>query len=277
MRLEPRITKSKNRTFWMILTQCARNLGMVVGPGLFALLRACVTGGGERVSPRSMMGWVNLLLLVFSLISASFGAFVMPARNSDCAAEDKDENEEDSEDLVMISDAHLEAMGEPEREQVVWNMIWYAFERPFTLAAVEVSTIMMLEIYYGWDPYIAGIYFTAVCSLGIIMSVFTTISLLKGWLTESYVFLASAASSIMGCLLLLEFVPTPGWTLLIADCIIYTGATVANGFAEGWASRAAKEGTSFSNAEYLGRPLGHFIFPLIGLKRIVSTNIFQRL
>ena len=27
----------------------------------------------------------------------------------------------------------------------------------------------------------------------------------------------------------------------------------------------------------LGRALGHFIFPLIGLKRILFTNIFQRL
>ena len=27
----------------------------------------------------------------------------------------------------------------------------------------------------------------------------------------------------------------------------------------------------------LGRPLGHFIFSLIGLKRILFTNIFQRL
>jgi len=264
-----KITKSKNRTFWMILTQCARNLGMVVGPGLFALLRVFVTGGGERVSPRSMMGWVNLLLLVFSLISAAFGAFVMPARNSDYPPNSEDQDEEDPEDLVMISDAQLEAMGEPEREQVVWNMIWYAFERPFTLAAVEVSTIMMLEIYYGWDPYITGIYFTAVCSLGIIMSMFTTVALVKGWLTESYVFLASAASSILGCLLLLEFVPTPGWTLLVADCIIYTGATVANVFAEGWASRAAKEGTSFSNAEYRLRQLtavtaSRFMGPIIG-------------
>ena len=28
---------------------------------------------------------------------------------------------------------------------------------------------------------------------------------------------------------------------------------------------------------YLGRALGHFIFALIGLKRILPTNIFQRL
>ena len=27
----------------------------------------------------------------------------------------------------------------------------------------------------------------------------------------------------------------------------------------------------------LGRPLGHFIFPLTGLKRILFTNVFQRL
>lgn len=264
-----KITKSKNRTFWMILTQCARNLGLVVGPGLFAVLRTAVTGGGDRVCPRSMMGWVNLTLLVFSLISASFGAFVMPARMPDYPLNLEEDDEDDPDELVMASDAHLEAMPEPERERVVWNMIWYAFERPFTLAAVEVSTLMMLEVYYGWDPYMTGICFTAVCSLGIVMSIGTTVALVKGWVIESHVFIISAASSIIGCLFLVEIVPTPGWTLLIADCIIYTGATVANGFAEGWASRAAKEGTSFSNAEYRLRQLSavtvsRFMGPIVG-------------
>ncbi|CAE7347657.1 rib-1 [Symbiodinium microadriaticum] len=197
-----KITKSKNRTFWMILTQCARNLGLVVGPGLFAVLRTAVTGGGDRVCPRSMMGWVNLTLLVFSLISASFGAFVMPARMPDYPLNLEEDDEDDPDELVMASDAHLEAMPEPERERVVWNMIWYAFERPFTLAAVEVSTLMMLEVYYGNSK--KCICFTAVCSLGIVMSIGTTVALVKGWVIESHVFIISAASSIIGCLFLVE-------------------------------------------------------------------------
>ena len=68
---------------------------------------------------------------------------------------------------------------------------------------------------------------------------------------ESWVFMISAGSSILGACFLFEPcalatslgqllcgniceesgvsppVPTPGWILLVADCIIYTGATVA--------------------------------------------------
>jgi len=262
-----KITRPKHRTIWMILTQISRNFGLVVGPGVFALLRVAVTGSGERVCPRSMMGWVNLVLLFFALVSASFGAFVMPHKLPDTPVEELEEEEE--EELVINTDADVEKMNDPERERIVWNMIWYAFERPFTLAAVEVSTLMMLEVYYGWDPYQTGICFTAVCSLGIFMSIFSTVALAKGWWKESNVFIVSAASSIFGCLFLFEIVHVPGWTLLVADCIIYTGATVANGFAEGWASRAAKEGTSFSQAEYRLRQLSavtlsRFMGPIVG-------------
>ena len=39
-----------------------------------------------------------------------------------------------------------------------------------------------------------------------------------------------------------------------------------------------ESGSSFvSGVKRLGRPLGHFIFSLIGLKRMLFTNIFQRL
>ncbi|CAJ1407936.1 unnamed protein product [Effrenium voratum] len=261
-----KITSDEHRTYWMILTQCARNGGLVVGPLFFALLRTFVTGDGDRVNPRSMMGWVNLFMLFLSLISAATGCFLMPTTIPDSIP--KSEGKDDI-DFHATGEVKPEDLCDADRKAMVWNMIWYAFERPLTLAAVEVSTLMMLEVFYGWDPYWTGLSFTAVCSLGIVMSGFTTVMLNKGIFKESYVFMISAASSILGCLFLFEIVPTPGWMLLLADGIIYTGATVANGFAEGWASRAAKEGTSFSNAEYRLRQLtavtaSRFMGPICG-------------
>ena len=40
---------------------------------------------------------------------------------------------------------------------------------------------------------------------------------------------------------------TGAFGLLLADGLVYGCASVSNGIAEGWASRAAKEGTDFSN------------------------------
>lgn len=261
-----KITVHESKTFWMIMTQCARNVGLVVGPLVFTILKTLVTGDGERVSPRSMMAWINIFLLFQALVSSFFGISIMP---TEIPNEPPKGDGHDSCDFALTGDIKPEELPDSAREEIVWRMIWYAVERPFTLAAVEVSTLMMLEVFYGWDPYWTGLCFTAVCSVGIVMSIFTTVMLMKGKFQESWVFMIAAASSIFGSILLFEIVPSAGWVLLVADCVIYTGATVANGIAEGWASRAAKEGSRFSNTEYRVRQLsavtlGRFLGPIIG-------------
>jgi len=261
-----KITVHESKTFWMIMTQCARNTGLVIGPLIFTVLKTLVTGDGDRVSPRSMMAWINVFLLFMSLVSSLCAITIMP---TEIPSELPKSSGEDIADFAKTGDAKPEELRDSQREEIVWRMVWYAVERPFTLAAVEVSTLMMLEVFYGWDPYWTGLCFTGVCSVGIIMSAFTTVMLIKGRFQESWVFMISAASSIVGCLFLFEIVASAGWVLLIADCIIYTGATVANGIAEGWASRAAKEGTRYSNSEYRVRQLsavtlGRFLGPIVG-------------
>eukprot|EP00913_Durusdinium_trenchii_P026388 g24760.t1 len=231
-----------------ILTQVSRNVGLVIGPLIFTVLKLAVTGDGERVSPRSMMAWINVFLLWMGMTNQNTIKRALLGQ--------------DIADFSATGDSKPEDLPDSQREQMVWHMIWYAVERPFTLAAVEVSTLMMLEVYYGWDPYWTGLCFTGVCSVGILMSAFTTAPWQRSR-TESWVFMIAAASSILGCFVLFDIAATPGWFLLVADCIIYTGATVANGIAEGWASRAAKEGTRFSNTDYRVRQLYHYS-PIVG-------------
>jgi len=262
-----KVTPHESKTFWMILTQVSRNVGLVIGPLIFTVLKLAVTGDGERVSPRSMMAWINVFLLWMGMVSGLFGVFIMPTEIP--KEPPQSDGTEDIADFSATGDSKPEDLPDSQREQMVWHMIWYAVERPFTLAAVEVSTLMMLEVYYGWDPYWTGLCFTGVCSVGILMSAFTTVMLVKGRFQESWVFMIAAASSILGCFVLFDIAATPGWFLLVADCIIYTGATVANGIAEGWASRAAKEGTRFSNTDYRVRQLsavtvGRFLGPIVG-------------
>ena len=44
---------------------------------------------------------------------------------------------------------------------------------------------------------------------------------------------------------------TGAWGLLLADALVYGCASVSNGIAEGWASKAAMPGTSFSQEVWI--------------------------
>ncbi|CAJ1353402.1 unnamed protein product, partial [Effrenium voratum] len=267
-----KITVPSRMTFWMILTQCSRNLGFVIGPMIFMVLNLSLHSTDPRVSPRSMMAWVQMIVFILSLCSAAFSALIMPVSlrtTEDAPTERIDASEDSPEETVDALEDSPEDLPDQDREYVVKNMILYSFERPFTLAAVEVCTVMMLELNYGWDPYYSGIVFTVVCSFGILATVVVTIFIQTKCVTESAAFMVAASLPLVSCMFLFDTGHSRAWTLLVADAGIYTGATVANGIAEGWASRAAKEGTSFSQGEYrlrnfLAVILSRFLGPIVG-------------
>ncbi|CAK9078458.1 unnamed protein product [Durusdinium trenchii] len=50
-----KVTPHESKTFWMILTQVSRNVGLVIGPLIFTVLKLAVTGDGERAAWTEMM------------------------------------------------------------------------------------------------------------------------------------------------------------------------------------------------------------------------------
>lgn len=262
------ITPPENRTFWMTLGQCSRSIGLVLGPLVYSVARAAISGGAadaERVSPRSMMAWVHLVLVWASMVMATLTAIIVPTQlperkpfAAQAAARRAHGVEQSPEDL-----------DDGKRQTMVWHQVGYALERPFTLAAVEVSTMMMLEVFYGWDPYFSGICFTAICSLGIAVALAALILVQAGYIKESSLFFVAACSAIVGCSFLFDEGHAKAWTLLLAEAIVYTGGTVTMGISQGWATRAAREGSSFSQADYqlwsmVAVTTGRFMGPIIG-------------
>ncbi|CAE7368930.1 unnamed protein product, partial [Symbiodinium sp. CCMP2456] len=115
-----------------------------------------------------------------------------------------------------------EDLDDGKRQTMVWHQLGYSLERPFTLAAVEVSTLMMLEVFYGWDPYVSGICFTAICSLGIAVALAALLLVQAGSIKESSLFFVAACSAIVGCSFLFDEGHAKAWTLLLAEAILYT-------------------------------------------------------
>ena len=46
----------------------------------------------------------------------------------------------------------------------------YSYERPFTLSAIEVATIMLLEVSYGWSPELCGASFMVIGAASVILT-----------------------------------------------------------------------------------------------------------
>lgn len=284
-----KLQTAEERTVWMIALQISRNLGFVVGPLIFVFVKICATAGGARLHPRSLLAWIQLFLTFSSILVLLLAALALPVVvptqvEPETRVESSSVNFEESLETDAV-EAGPEELSDDTRRQIVWHMIYYSFERPFTVAAVEVATIMMLEVVYGWDSYATGICFTVTSATGIVFSGCGMWLMGQGYLRESTCFMAASMTGLVAVLLLFDLHDLIGlngaWTLLIADAGIYGGATLANGIADGWASRAAKDGTDFSIGEYrmrnfLAVMVARFSGPIVarGLIDVGGRNLY---
>lgn len=104
---------------------------------------------------------------------------------------------------------------------------------------------MLLEVSYGWSTELCGTAFTVVAGASLIFSAISSVLLSRKFLTESSVFFGANLAGLFGVIFLFDF-GTGAAGLLLADGMVYGMASVANGIAEGWASKAAMPGTNFS-------------------------------
>ena len=157
------------------------------------------------------------------------------------------------------------------RRQIVWNDIAYCYERPFTVSAIEVSTMMLLEVEYGWPPELCGASFMVVGGASIVAAVVASVVMARKWIKESWLLLGTTFTSLAGVFLLFDwkffgaFGPA---SLLLADSLVYAFSSVSNGISQGWASRAAMKGTDFDIQTYrvqgvAGVQISRFVAPIV--------------
>ena len=244
-----KLTPQREKTFWMICTQSARSLGFLLGPVVFAVLSRTVSQGRD-VSPISMMAWSFIALMCFFTLSTFLAALVVPTRLTIDFDQETEKDPKAHNEPEMELEVRPEQLPPAEREKMVWLQIYYALERPFSIAAVEVATIMLLEVAYGWSPERCGFAFIVIASASLFLTAVSTFLLNNKLVSESMVFFTSAASGLCGVALLFDFPGLGPWSLLVADAVVYGGASVANGIGMGWACRAATPGTSYNIEAY---------------------------
>jgi len=242
-----KVTNPGNRTIWTVIMQCSRSAGMAIGPVCFSLLSRAVIKGGDAVSPRSMMAWVCVFSTWINLVSLTICVFGLP---TELPAALPEIQVSEAAPARKSGEARPEALEDPDRQTVYWKMFAHFCERPMTLAAIEVSITMMLELFYGWDAYHCGFCLTIMCPVGIVLAVAMKILINSGFLSESSVYFSAMLASVIGAAMLFDGGNAGAWTLIAGGTVIFSGTAVANGIADGWGSRAAKEGTSFGQAQF---------------------------
>jgi len=258
-----KITPARDKTFWMIMAQCCRNGGFILGPPVFAAISAMVRQGRE-VSPISMMAWSYIGLISFSLFNVFYAMLVFP---TEIHPEPELPAEANNDQALEAAPEQLEP---EDRERIVFLMVAYAFERPFSVAAIEVATIMLLEVSYGWSAEMCGFAFIVIAASSLMLTATSTLLLQRKIVSESTVFITASTAGLCGVFLLFNwhaFGDFGAGSLLLADAIVYGGASVANGIGEGWGCRAATPGTSYSIEVYrvrniMGVNVSRFLAPI---------------
>mmetsp|Transcript_15962 Transcript_15962/g.27147 ORF Transcript_15962/g.27147 Transcript_15962/m.27147 type:complete len:551 (+) Transcript_15962:65-1717(+) len=235
---QARITPNSEKTFWMIMAQCARGFGLLLGPGFFAMVAFAVKRGHD-VSPTSLLAWVNCCFMLMGLFMMNYASMVFPTELVPLP----------EEPISPEAKVCLTQLPSTQRERIVKNMVIYSIERPFSIAAIEVGTIMLLEVSYGWSTELCGTAFTVVAAASLVFSAICSILMSRNIVAESTIFFAANVVGLFGVLFLFDF-GTGAAGLLIADALVYGMASVANGIAEGWGTQAAMPNTSFSVEAY---------------------------
>eukprot|EP00930_Biecheleria_cincta_P005447 TRINITY_DN10637_c0_g1_i2.p1 TRINITY_DN10637_c0_g1~~TRINITY_DN10637_c0_g1_i2.p1 ORF type:complete len:684 (-),score=77.93 TRINITY_DN10637_c0_g1_i2:99-2150(-) len=284
-------TPNRDKTFWTMLQQSTKMLGMALGPGVAALVIYGVQGDGERVSPVSMQAWMNLVIMALNLVSGLFSMLYQPVEippfdettmevippQSDPPRSPRQPRaprgapavESPAPQMPVQLEPAPEEFEDKDRAQLVWHTLQFALERPLTVSAVEVATVMILEVEYGWPREATGIVFLLIACLGTVFAFVVAILVRRRSIRESYLVFTSGVISVCASLLLFDFGGSAGmWTLLCADPVLFTLALTSWGICEGWAARAVQPGKWYSIETFrmfdgLLMNLGRTIAPLI--------------
>ena len=131
-------THPANRTVWTFMSQCCRSGGMSLGPIIFSVVSSAIVSGGDPVSPRSMMAWVQIFALYLSIISLAFVTF-MPTQLPPVLPPAPAGSVE--EDPRLSGEAQPEELEDPAREAVPLcrtrgQLSWLGSSRPFAKTEV---------------------------------------------------------------------------------------------------------------------------------------------
>lgn len=246
------IPASKKTMFSMAIT-ITKNVGLIVGPSVSALAlqtRRFVLSSEEEHNivhwtPQEKALWPAVASVLLGL---GFNMFLLLASPVELPIVEESlcpSGTPRSEDIQLH---RPDQMSDIRRRQMFFTTIGYQIERALVVSAIEVSTLMLLEVEFKMRTIDACYIFSSVSTASVIIIVFFMMLLRKRLISEVSLFLVPTAISAGGAFLFFDFGGLS--TLLIADFVIYGFSGAALGISEGWGTLAAKEKTDFTQARW---------------------------
>jgi hypothetical protein len=149
---------------------------------------------------------------------------------------------------AQIINLQPDNLTEDKRQSLFWYTLMYCTERAFTVAAVEVSTLMLLETTYEKDVVEGSYLFSTISILSAGISVLAMLALRWNYISEINMGRASIYVALFGSLFFFDWGGIK--TLLFADLVVYCFSGVAMGIAEAWGAKSAIEGSRYSEAAF---------------------------
>eukprot|EP00930_Biecheleria_cincta_P071318 TRINITY_DN58836_c0_g1_i1.p1 TRINITY_DN58836_c0_g1~~TRINITY_DN58836_c0_g1_i1.p1 ORF type:complete len:607 (+),score=79.03 TRINITY_DN58836_c0_g1_i1:158-1978(+) len=237
-----RAAHPSEQTHRTILSQWARHAGLMAGPLLLLAAQSFLLKGGRReedtFSPRSNASWVFVILAGQALLLALLASFAVPKALP-----------EQRPSVSQVRSPSAVELGPQDQRRLLLDLIMITAQNAFTVTALEVASIMLLEVAYGWRVEDTSLFLFGVALLGLVFSQLVTFSTTSK-VTESFVFLASAVVGVVGCVLTFDLMPLGSLGLFVANGLVCSSGLVASTIADSWASRAAEAESDVNKQRY---------------------------
>jgi len=242
------------QTHRTILSQWARHAGLMAGPLLFAAQSFLLKGGRQEdtLLPRNNAAWVFVVLAGQALFLALLASFAVPK----ALPEQRPSTPQVRSARLSSPGGHtpaVEVLAEvlvpPDQKKLLLDLIMFTVQNAFTVTAVEVASIMLLEVVYDWRVEDTSFFLFGVAFLGFVLARLVMF-FMTSKVAEPYVFLASTLVGVVACVLTFDIKPLGSLGLFLANGLVCSSALVATTIADSWASRAAESESDVSKQRY---------------------------
>jgi len=249
------------RTLFSMANTLTKNLGLILGPALSSVALQCRSLMMAEEDSPAIDEWSALERALWPAVASSFcglsfGLFLLLATPTELAQAEEPEDSRPTQFIFSTRQAQQgagqevgpEQLSDRNKESMFYTTIAYQAERAFITAAVEVSTLMLLEVEFELSVVVSSYLFSLITMTSTLIIAASMLLLHVGFVSQMSIFLFSICMSGVGAVLFFNFGGI--YTLLAADCLVYGFSGTAMGIAEGWGTRAATEGSSFSLAKW---------------------------
>eukprot|EP00928_Gymnodinium_smaydae_P087978 TRINITY_DN7213_c0_g1_i1.p1 TRINITY_DN7213_c0_g1~~TRINITY_DN7213_c0_g1_i1.p1 ORF type:complete len:592 (-),score=35.01 TRINITY_DN7213_c0_g1_i1:312-2087(-) len=247
-----RAVRPEQRKMATMCMAIGQNLGVVMGPLVSAVAlssRALMVTPDtakslDSSSPEERAMWAAFGTAFYSFATSCIVLLVIPVELPEI-----EEGVDENKSTNSQTEHELASLSEEDKSLLYYWTNWYKVERGFIIAAIEVSTLMLLEEKYGWSVQDSSYVFSCVAVGSSVLTVISLALMQQGLITDFTMYGIGLVCVGLSAALFFDIGGLP--TLLVADFLVYGFSSTCQGIADFWGmSVASMLGEGFTLAKW---------------------------